>query len=165
MIGLSYILFVTDTPHKVIGDHLGVSAQMITNWISGTKTIADKHLMNLSRYFGVSPEVFKKELTLQDKIEIEMQLASKAGKYESVDYQAAALHRQNQAIREKYEEILHALEEYAGTVERLQEEIERFHKGFSSIVQIDSLMEDPEGCEIVFGLLKDLQGIRKKVRM
>lgn len=161
MKGLNYILFVTETPYKELAYELKVTAQMVTNWAKGTKPIADKHLPKLKARFGVSESYFAKELTLQDKMEIEMQLASKAGKYESVEYQALVLHEQSQAVKEKYLTLLTSVQDYTLRFNEIEKDICHIQTSLLRLVQDETILRDPSTCEKVFGLLTNIQNIRK----
>lgn len=163
MNGLAYIMFVSDVSHKEVASKLDVSVQMVTNWLRGVKPIADKHIPTFHKMFGVAAEYFQKELTLQDKIEIELQLASKTKGYVDIDYQAATLHRQNEAMKEKYMKLLNATNEYSATLQSVREEVDEFHAKLISLTGIKSLMDDAEGCELVFDLMKSFQDIRKEL--
>lgn len=163
MNGLAYMMFVSDITHKEVAGKLGVSVQMVTNWLRGVKPISDKHIPALHKMFGVSSEYFQKEITLQDKIEIELQLASKTKEYVDIDFQAATLHRQNEAMKEKYMKLLDAMNGYNESLENAKDQAEDFHAKLVSLTGIQSLMNDAEGCEIVFDLMKTFQGIRKEL--
>lgn len=164
MNGLAYIMFVSDVSHKEVASKLDVSVQMVTNWLRGVKPIADKHVPTFHKMFGVSAEYFQKELTLQDKIEIELQLASKTKGFVDIDHQAATLHRQNEAMKEKYMKLLEAVNGYSATIKGVKEEVDEFHVKLLGLTEIGSLMNDPDGCELVFDLMKSFQGIRKELK-
>ncbi|MGN4723939.1 helix-turn-helix domain-containing protein [Bacillus cereus group sp. MYBK15-3] len=161
MNGLTYILFVNETPHKELAAELGVTAQMVNSWVKGVKPIASKHLPKLTSLLGVEEKYFQIPLTLQDKVEIELQLASKSGKYESVDYQAAVLHKKNQAVKEKYMELLKASQKDTKALETVFTESTKIQTELTKLVQIPSIAEDPEACEQIYSLLKNIQTIRK----
>lgn len=161
MNGLNYILFVNETPHKELAAELGVTAQMVNSWVKGVKPIASKHLPKLTNLLGVEEKYFQLPLTLQDKVEIELQLASKSGKYESVDYQAAVLHKKNQAVKEKYMELLKAAQKDTKALETVFTESTKIQTELTKLVQIPSIAEDPEACEQIYSLLKNIQTIRK----
>ena len=161
MNGLAYILFVTDTPQKEIALELHVSSQMLTKWLKGLKPIAEKHLPVLSSYFGIPVMYFQKELTLQDKIEIEMQLASRSKTYENIDYQAATLHKQNEEMKKNYMTLLNELNTYVETSHSLQNQFAAFHRNMVKLAQEEVFEEDPYLSEHLFESLKDLQKIRQ----
>ncbi|PGT89887.1 hypothetical protein [Bacillus thuringiensis] len=161
MNGLNYILFVTETKHTDIASQLEVTPQMVNAWVKESKPIASKHLPKLVSHFGVADEYFQKSLTLQDRIEIEMQLASKTGKYENIEYQATVLHKQNQAMKEKYMALLNGIQEYATAFETIEKHAKDIQKELTLVVQIPSIADCPSACESLYGLLTDLQAIRK----
>lgn len=164
MNGLAYMMFVSDVPHKEVADKLGVSVQMVTNWLKGTKPIANKHIPTLNKMMGVSEEYFQRELTLKDKIEIELQLASKTEGFVDIDFQAATLHRQNEAMKEKYMQLLDAMNDHTVALRSAKKKADEFNAKFVRLTDIQSLMDDAEGSEIVFELMKDFQGIRKELK-
>lgn len=160
MNGLKYLMFVADKQHKEVGDVCEVSSQMVTNWVREVKPISKRHLPILANYFGVEVKYIDKELSLQDKVEIELQLASKSGEYVDIDFQATKLHRQNEAVKDKYFSVLEALEDYANKFEQVKKEVNEFHLRSVELLRISSLMDDPGGCVKVYALLQQLQGIR-----
>lgn len=77
MIGLKYIMFITDTSLKDIASELNVTPQLIAAWNKGTRNIGDEHKATLSKYFNLDGKYFSKELTLEDKINIELKIENK----------------------------------------------------------------------------------------
>lgn len=164
MTGLEYVIFVTGTPKKEVAQELEVSVQIITKWVQRLKPIAKKHIPKLVKKFGISEEYFQKELSLQDKIEIELQLASKSGAYENIDHQAAILHKQNQAVKDKYSSLLGSVQQYTINLLEIEENAELIQSELINLIKDETVIADPEACEKIFGLLKNIQTIRKRAK-
>lgn len=71
MIGLEFICKLYNKQFKDLADELGVSKQVINGWIKGKYKISKKHLPKLAEIFNQSEEVFQKELTDVEQIEIQ----------------------------------------------------------------------------------------------
>lgn len=71
MIGLEFICKLYNKQFKDLADELGVSKQVINGWIKEKYKISKKHLPKLSEIFNLPEEVFQKELTDVEQIEIQ----------------------------------------------------------------------------------------------
>lgn len=161
MNGLNYTLLMTGIPQKELATELKVSVQLVASWVKGVKPIAEKHLLPIAEKVGVEKKYLQKELSLQDKIEIEMQLSSGTERYENVDFQAAALHKRNEAMKEKYMSLLQAMNDATDSFGVISSEIETVQQQLMNVLQVESIAKDPNACEALFGLLKNIQVIRK----
>ena len=74
MNGLKYALFAKGVSSTELSEELGVSPQLVNLWSNQRRSIPNQYLETLSDFFEIEPELFEKELLLQDKIQIEMQL-------------------------------------------------------------------------------------------
>lgn len=74
MLGLRYIMFITETKATELSKGIDVSVQFINDWVKKRKPIPAKHLPSLSEYFSLEEGYFTKDLTLKDKLEIDKQV-------------------------------------------------------------------------------------------
>lgn len=72
MNGLEFIAKEFGISLAEVGRILGVSRKSVSNWTNGWKPIPQKHLVILSDYFGLKDEYFQKELTDEEKLEIQL---------------------------------------------------------------------------------------------
>lgn len=164
MIGLKYIAFVTETQLKEIASNVNVSPQAVGDWMKGKKPIANKHIPVLSRLFGVSEEYISKELTLQDKVDIELQLNVKVGRKEGFEENQVTLLNQNGVLKDQYYELLDILEHQAKTFKGVREKAEVFQRGLNNFTMMDSVLDDLDTSEKLYDLLKTFQSIRKDLK-
>ena len=71
IIGLEYICGLYNKKYTNIGEELGVSRQVVSVWIKGTKPIAKKHLPKLSKMFNLPEEYFQRQVTELEKLDIQ----------------------------------------------------------------------------------------------
>lgn len=73
MIGLQFIADTFQMEYKSVAEKIGVSKQTFQDWIKGRRKIPSQRLQQLSELFGVNDvELFQKELTESEKLEIQM---------------------------------------------------------------------------------------------
>ncbi|NRT34115.1 transcriptional regulator with XRE-family HTH domain [Clostridium beijerinckii] len=71
IIGLEYICGLYNKKYTNVAEELGVSRQVVSVWIKGTKPIAKKHLPKLSKMFNLPEEYFQRQITELDKLDIQ----------------------------------------------------------------------------------------------
>jgi hypothetical protein len=72
MIGLSYILKISDITERDLSKNLNIRQQNIDLWINDkTRKIPKKWLSQLSKIFNMDIEYFQKELTELDKLKLQ----------------------------------------------------------------------------------------------
>lgn len=120
MIGLKYIMFITETPLKEIAAELNVTPQFVASWNKGTRRINNKYKEELSKYFKVDKQYISKELTLEDKINIELQLNNKTFfNKETKDF--SEMTSTINIMREKYRDLLEEYIELSNKHRRLKD--------------------------------------------
>lgn len=73
MIGLQYLCEIYSITQTDLAKKLGITKQLISIWIKGTKPISKKYYEQLSEIFkGIDSKYFSKELSKLDKLEIKM---------------------------------------------------------------------------------------------
>jgi plasmid maintenance system antidote protein VapI len=77
MIGLEYILTLYNIQHVDLADEFGIKKQNINLWIKGKQNIPKKYLPTLASKFDIESEVFQKELSEIDKLEIQKEKLKK----------------------------------------------------------------------------------------
>jgi plasmid maintenance system antidote protein VapI len=85
MIGLEDILRIWEMQHQELATKLGIKKQNINLWISGKQAISKKYLPILSEMFGVSEEMFQRELTDLEKLYIQKAKIEKEA--EDIEYE------------------------------------------------------------------------------
>lgn len=108
MNGLKYVLLMKDIPFKTLAAELSVSPQLITAWCQGKKTIPPHYFKTLSDCLGVEARLLNKDLTLNDKIQIESQLNPE----DVFAFDVSQLHQlmqQNQQLKQKHTRLLEVL--------------------------------------------------------
>ena len=63
MIGLEYILRISNVKQKDLAEELGINKQNITLWLKEKQNIPNKYLSALSEKFNLPIEWFQKEVT------------------------------------------------------------------------------------------------------
>lgn len=122
MIGLKYIMFITDTSLKDIANELNVTPQLIAAWNKGTRNIGYEHKIILSKYFNLEEKYFSKELTLEDKINIELKLENKT--YINKEIQdLSKITEDINSMRNKYSQLLDKYISLNNEHEKLKESI------------------------------------------
>lgn len=74
MIGLEFICKSQHIEFKEVAERIGISPQSITDWIKGRRKIPLKRANQLSEIFNISPNLFGKELSEEEKMEIQYKL-------------------------------------------------------------------------------------------
>ena len=77
LIGLEYILSLYNMQHIELAEKLGIKKQNINLWIKGKQNIPKKYFTNLEELFGLKPELFIKELSEIEKLEIQKEKLKK----------------------------------------------------------------------------------------
>jgi len=77
MIGLEYILNLYNMPQNELAQHLGIKKQNITLWIKERQAISKKYLPVLGGIFDLPAELFQRELTDFEKLEIQKEKLKK----------------------------------------------------------------------------------------
>lgn len=86
MIGLQFIADTFQMEYKSVAEKIGVSKQTFQDWIKGRRKIPLQRLQQLSDLFGVNEvELFQKELTESEKLEIQLFYFQKTDSVEDVD--------------------------------------------------------------------------------
>lgn len=76
MIGLEYILKLSNIQHSDLAKELGIKKQNINMWIKCKQNIPIKHIPKLVLIFSIEGKYYQKELTDTDKIDIQIQKLS-----------------------------------------------------------------------------------------
>lgn len=72
IIGLEYISKKFNKEYKIIAQELDITPQTINSWLRGKRNIPEKRKKQLSEmFYGINPEWFQKELSYDEKAEIE----------------------------------------------------------------------------------------------
>lgn len=72
MIGLEYLVKELNITFKDIANKLQISPKTINDWVKGRRKIPEQRKQELSEIFaGIEPELFQKEVTDEDKREID----------------------------------------------------------------------------------------------
>lgn len=168
MNGLKFISFTTNTPLKEVAKLLGVTPQAVNDWVQGRKEIPQKRLSVLADYFGFSEKLLKSELSIKDKIDIEVQLqAEKKTPNESIekyDSTLVALSVKNELLETQYYSLIDLLEAQSSAFKKLLNDTNDFQRALNDLTQIDSLRLDIDGSEKVYELLAAFQEIRRGVK-
>lgn len=69
-IGLEFIANVFEETYKDISEEIGISPKTMNDWVKGRSGIPAKHLKTLSELFKIREELFSKELTRAEKVEV-----------------------------------------------------------------------------------------------
>lgn len=123
MLGIEYILFTTGISKKEVAFILDLSPSAVSHFITGKRKIRWRQSELLSSLTGVPSEYFSKELTRQDKIEIELVLGARANDdISKVMEEMATLRAENQQLRSR-------LKASEATVQRMKGDIISFVEG------------------------------------
>ena len=122
MNGLKYILFVKELSLKEVADQVGVVPQLIAAWSNGVRKIPEHHIRTLSSYLRVEPDLIVKDLLLEDKIKIEMQLGL-PGSHQFQQSQELELYQRHETLKERYSQILALLRESEAENHSLQRKL------------------------------------------
>ncbi|WP_061312565.1 transcriptional regulator [Clostridium botulinum] len=71
MIGLEYICELYSKSYNSVAEELGISRQSVNGWLKRTRPIPKKYLPKLSNMFELPEEYFYKELTEEEKKNVE----------------------------------------------------------------------------------------------
>lgn len=71
MIGLEFLINIYGFKNKDVADKLNISAVTVHDWIKGKRRIPVARIEQLSQIFNIPVEFFQKQLTEEDKIEIQ----------------------------------------------------------------------------------------------
>lgn len=77
MIGLEYILSLYNLQHVELAEILGIRKQNINLWVKQKQNIPKKYLPILENLFGVADDIFGRELTEIEKLEIQKEKLKK----------------------------------------------------------------------------------------
>lgn len=122
MIGLKYIMFITDTSLKDIASELNVTPQLIAAWNKGTRNIGNEYKSTLSKYFNLDEKYFSKELTLEDKINIELKLENRTYINKEIK-DLSKITEDINSMRNKYSKLLDKYISLSNEHEKLKESI------------------------------------------
>ena len=123
MLGIEYILFTTGISKKEVAFILDLSPSAVSHFITGKRKIRWRQSELLSSLTGVPSEYFSKELTRQDKIEIELVLGARANDdISKVMEEMATLRAENRQLRSR-------LKASEATVQRMKGDIISFVEG------------------------------------
>lgn len=123
MLGIEYILFTTGISKKEVAFILDLSPSAVSHFITGKRKIRWRQGELLSSLTGVPSEYFSKELTRQDKIEIELVLGARANDdISKVMEEMATLRAENRQLRSR-------LKASEATVQRMKGDIISFVEG------------------------------------
>ncbi|WP_294854021.1 helix-turn-helix domain-containing protein [uncultured Oscillibacter sp.] len=71
MKGLEYALQIEGISQSEIAERLGIKKQNLTLWLRGKQAISKKHIPELEKALGISADLLQKELTDEDKLNIQ----------------------------------------------------------------------------------------------
>lgn len=85
MIGLQNIAETFRMEYKSVADSVGVSKQTFQDWLKGRRKIPEPRLQQLAKLFGITNlELFQKELTESEKLEIQKLYFQQTDKHHEV---------------------------------------------------------------------------------
>lgn len=80
MIGLEYIAKTFHVEYKEIAVRLSIKPQTINSWLRGKRPIPEKQLQKLSKIFELDSDYFTRELTSEEKLDIQIHKLKKEAK-------------------------------------------------------------------------------------
>ena len=133
MNGLKYALFAKGVSSTELSEELGVSPQLVNLWSNQRRNIPNQYLETLSEFFEIEPELFEKELLLQDKIQIEMQLnASKLMGKEGIRIDTGStnidMYHRLETLSKDYKSLLFEYNQEAERIKQHEELIKLIHE-------------------------------------
>lgn len=108
MNGLKYVLFMKEMTGKELANQLHVSQQLVASWCNGSRTIADHYLEPLGDILRVEPQLLKKELLLEDKMTLDLQLGLGGIQSEQL-LEVAEVYKRHETLKQRYLNILNQL--------------------------------------------------------
>jgi len=72
MIGLEYVLSLSNVTHTQLAEHLNIRKQNINLWIKKKQGIPKKYLPVISQFLNVNEDYISKDLTDEDKIHLQI---------------------------------------------------------------------------------------------
>lgn len=172
MIGLQFIADTFQMEYKSVAEKIGVSKQTFQDWIKERRKIPTPRLQQLSDLFGVNEvELFQKELTESEKLEIQMFYFQKTDNVDDVEvpqigkdgmeYLAKHTISQNQNVidflYERSKEV-RLLEDVERSITGQDPENEANKKTLSNILQVfDSSGQDKRTLDMVLFYLTEYQ--------
>lgn len=105
MNGLKYALFVKGLSLKEVAAELKIVPQSMTYWVNGTRPIPSDQLHRLAQFLKVEATLLTKEVLLEDKIKIEVQLnLPGVQSYETLE--TLDLYHRHEQLKRRYKELL-----------------------------------------------------------
>lgn len=133
MIGLKYIMFITDTSLKDIASELNVTPQLIAAWNKGTRNIGDEYKSILSKYFNLDEKYFSKEITLEDKINIELKIENKTYLNKEIK-DLSKITEDINSMRSKYSQLLDKYISLSNEHENLKDSIRSISRQMFNLI-------------------------------
>jgi transcriptional regulator with XRE-family HTH domain len=85
VIGLEYIVKLYKGTYKKLAEKLGITPSTVTDWLSKRRPIPKAKLEALSQIFKIEEELFQKELSKIEKIELRIDYLKRISKSESFE--------------------------------------------------------------------------------
>lgn len=83
-IGLEYIVNVFNGNYSELAKKLNITPQTVSDWIRGKRKISQSKLNDLEQLFKLDKELFQKELTEVEKIEIEIEYLNRISRRDTL---------------------------------------------------------------------------------
>ena len=84
-IGLEYITKIFGGSYTDVAKRLEITPQTVSDWIRGKRKIPSSKIDDLARLFKMDKQLFQKELTEVDKIEIELNYLNRLSKRDTME--------------------------------------------------------------------------------